>query len=178
MNRLLPIATCAALLSLAGCGEILNPQVVSTALGTGGPAVSLPGDAPALRVGVENRTARTVQMLVSWRDADDQVQQSLFTLQAGASNSQAVVCSVPELTLGDVGNLESIGAVVVLGSGTVGGDGTPIDPVIDVEPFGVLLREGANYNCGDYVNFAVVRSSATRSGYQVIAFIQRSQVNP
>ena len=47
--------------------------------------------------------------------------------------------------------------------------------MIEVEPFGVLLRNGANYDCGDGVTFAVTNSGATLSGYQVFAFIERAQ---
>ncbi|GAF86848.1 unnamed protein product, partial [marine sediment metagenome] len=45
---------------------------------------------------------------------------------------------------------------------------------IEVEPFGVLLQEGINYDCGDVITFTILPSSATLSGYQSFAFIRRS----
>jgi hypothetical protein len=72
------------------------------------------------------------------------------------------------MTLGDVGNLDATGAIVRLGGGTAD------DPYIEVEPFGVLLQEGINYDCGDVITFTILPSSATLSGYQSFAFIRRS----
>jgi hypothetical protein len=64
--------------------------------------------------------------------------------------------------------LSAAGAVVRLGTGSAE------DPIVEVEAFGTLLRDEVNYVCGDEVTFAVGLSSATASGYQVIAFIRRS----
>ena len=70
--------------------------------------------------------------------------------------------------MGDISNLASTGAVVRLGSGS------PNDPIVEVEAFGVLLRDGANYDCGDRVTFAIQQASANLSGYGIVAYIQRS----
>ena len=47
-------------------------------------------------------------------------------------------------------------------------------PYIDVEAFGVLLREGVNYDCGDSLLFVVEPSGVTRSGYETIAYFRRA----
>ena len=87
---------------------------------------------------------------------------------APASTGRAVNCPVTEITLGDIADLSQTGALVRLG------DGTPDDPFVEVEPFGILFKVGANYDCGDSVTFAVVPSAQTASGYQTIAFVQRA----
>lgn len=163
----------AAVLALGsqGCGSIsgfLNPEFL-TALGIGESVATLPGDAPAIVLGVENRTSRTIEAVVSYRVGVDSVSSFVAVVEPGEKTARAVVCPIDAITLGDVNDLSSIGARVRLGNGT------PQDPVIEVEPFGVLLRNGANYNCGDGVTFAITNSAATLSGYQVFAFIQRAQ---
>jgi hypothetical protein len=100
------------------------------------------------------------------------VTQRTDDLAPGAKSGATFICPVEEITLGDVSDLTAIGAVVRIGSG--GGS----DPVIEVDPFGVLLREGANYDCGDRVTFRVVESDVSLSGFQIIAFIERSGLNP
>lgn len=138
-------------------------------LGVGEKAATIPGDAPAIVVQVENRTSRTIEALVSYRQGSDSVQQFTTVLPAGLNSGQALICPVTEVTLGDVSNLDRIGALVRLGNG---GEN---DPVIQVEPFGVLLKEGQNFDCGDSLTFTVQPSSETLSGYQTYVYIQRSQ---
>jgi hypothetical protein len=49
------------------------------------------------------------------------------------------------------------------------------DPYIDVEPFGIVLQEGLNYECGDAITFSVQRSTETLSGYQIFAYIRSAE---
>lgn len=162
----------AGLAAASGCvtnlaGTIFSPDFLDAVSPTGGVA-SIPGEAPALLVVVENRTTRVIETLVTWRDGDGTVSQRVIVLDPGEQQAEAVICPVEELTLGEVSDLTATGAVVRLGDG--GGD----DPIIQVEPFGVLLRDGANYDCGDRVRFTVAASGTNVSGYGISAFIQRS----
>lgn len=151
-----------------GCGaQLLDPDFLG-ALGLGERSASLPGDAPAVLIAVENRTGRVISAVVSYRAGTDRVSTSNYTVQPNGKVSEAFVCPISELTLGDVSNLDQIGAIVRLGNG---GD---TDPYIEVEAFGVLLKENQNYSCGDSITFTVSPSSDTRSGYRVIAYIQRA----
>ncbi len=167
------VATSALLamaLGLCGCPstqELLNPTVFQS-LGVGTVAAGMPGEAPAVVIEVENGTERVIEFRVTWRDADGQIQERTEILGAGSKFSEALICPIEEMTLGDVGNLNDIGAIVRLGNGTTA------DAFIEVEPFGVLLQEEINYDCGDVITFTVLRSAATRSGYQSFAFIRRS----
>lgn len=161
-----------ALLLSTGClgsaAALFDPGFLS-AVGLGQSAATLPGDAPALVVALENRINAPVTATISFRGSNNQVQTYVANAGAGEKTARALVCTVSELTVGNIADLNEIGVIVTLG------DGQPGDPTLDVEPFGVLLREGANYDCGDAVTFAVLPSGATRSGYQVYAFIQRAQ---
>ncbi len=164
------LAAALAAASTGGCpvvGSLLNPELTS-ALGLSSRASELPGEAPAVVFEVDNQTGRPIEFTLSWRDADEQIQQRRRILPDGEKFAEAVVCPVSEVTLGDVSNPEAVGAIVRLG------DGTPNDPFIEVEPFGVLLQDGINYDCGDVVTFAVRPSGATDSGFQIFAFIRRS----
>ena len=155
---------------LFGClnaASLLNPELLTT-LGLAARASDLPGEAPAVVFEVSNQTGRTIEFLLSWRDANNDVQQRRRALPAGDSFAEVVVCPASAVTLGDVSNLDAVGAWVRLGNGG------PDDPFIEVEPFGVLLQDGINYDCGDVVTFSVQRSNATDSGYRVFAFIRRS----
>lgn len=131
-------------------------------------AADIPGPAPALLVNVENRTNRNVLGIVSYRLGDSDVREFLIELEPGLTRGQALTCPVSEVTLGDVSALDEAGAFVFLGGGTVA------DAFVEVEPFGVLLREGSNYSCGDSITFAIMPAS-TRTGYTTIAFIQRAE---
>ncbi len=147
--------------------DMLNPQLLSSMTGAGR-AASLPGDAPALLVGVENRTDRVIRVMVMYRAADDSIQTYTTGVQPGGSTAQALICPIPEITVGDLSDATAIGAQVVLGNGTVD------DPFINVEPFGITLKSGVNYDCGDGLTFVVQPSGATVSGYQIFAYIRRS----
>jgi hypothetical protein len=154
----------------AGCvdvGGFFNPEFLQQ-LGVQAKAASTPGEAPSLLVEVENRTGRPIEYLLSWRQADSEVEQLPGVLDVDGKDGLVLFCPVEELTLGDVSNTDATGAVVRLGNGGAS------DPLIEVEPFGVLLQEEINYDCGDSVTFAVQRSSATLSGYQIFAFIRRT----
>ena len=164
-----PVYLALALLP-AGCisaSDFFNDEFLQR-LGVQERAASIPGEAPALLVEVDNRADRPIEYLLTWRDAESHVQQLTGVLPAGAQDGIVLFCPVQELTLGDVSRLDATGAVVRLGAGGAN------DPLIEVEAFGVLLRDEINYDCGDSVTFTVQRSSATLSGYQIFAFIRRS----
>lgn len=153
-----------------GCGQalsIFDPAFLAD-LGVGSRAASLPGAAPAVLVEVENRTTRVIDVSLSWRIERDTVETLFFTIGPDEALGEVLFCPVDEVTLGDVGDLNALGAAVRLG-----GEG-PNDPFVEVEPFGVLLKNGANYDCGDSITFTVQPSSATPSGYQIFALIQRA----
>jgi hypothetical protein len=157
-------------LSLSGCGLVgglLDPGLIDT-LGLGSRAASLPGDAPAVLIAFENRTGRPATATISYRIGTDRVLTSTVNALPGDKLAEAFVCPVSEVTLGDVSNLTQSGVIIRLGNGT------DADPFIEVEPFGVLLRENQNYSCGDSITFTVSPSSETRSGFRVFAFIQRA----
>lgn len=156
-----------AALAMGGCPllSVLNPDfVVSSGLSDG--AASLPGEAPTLLVQLENRTGRPVDYLLTWRDGDGNPGERLRSVRAGETTAEALPCPISEITLGQVGDPSAIGALVVLGEGNAG------DPFIAVEPFGRVLQEGINYNCGDSLTFSVRSSGETASGYQAFAFIR------
>ncbi|MEP0846177.1 MAG: hypothetical protein HRF50_05055 [Phycisphaerae bacterium] len=167
--RALGIALAAALAS-SGCGfsaQLFNAEFLNT-IGFGGQAASLPGEAAAAIVGVENGVANVVEFRLTWRDANGRVQERIQTLDPGVKFAEAVICPMEEVTLGDVADLTATGAVVRLGGQT------SADPVVEVEPFGFLLQEGINYDCGDSVVFRVMSSGETASGYRIFAYLQRS----
>ncbi len=163
------VALLASAVLTGGCSvtALLNPDFLPTVLGGGGVA-ELPGDAPSIVVTLENTTDRVVTFQLMYRDANGDVETFQTTLSAASSTAQALICPVEEMTLGDLSNLQMSGAFVRLGAGTQS------DPFVAVEPFGYVLREGVNYDCGDGVTFSVRASGATASGYQTFAFIQRA----
>ncbi len=163
------LAGVAALAGCVGLTEFLNPTFLA-ALSPGGGVADAPGEAPLVVIEVENGTSRVVEYRLTWRDSEGDISERTGTLAAGDKYGEAVICPVDEMTLGDVSNLNATSAVVRLG------DGSSTAPFIEVEPFGVLLQDGINYNCGDVVTFRVLPSQATLSGYQVFAFIRRAGV--
>jgi hypothetical protein len=158
-------------LSLAGgcvaASDFLTPTFLSV-LGLEAQVASLPGEAPAILLEVENDTDRVVEFRVTWRDGESEIHERTRTLAVGDKFAEVLICPIEEMTLGDVSNLDSVGAIARLG------DGGSEDPYVEIEAFGVLLQQGINYDCGDSVTFTILRSSATLSGYQVYAFIRRS----
>jgi hypothetical protein len=164
------VALLAGLPLLGGCagvGSFFNPAFLQV-LGVGEQAASLPGEAPAVVLAVENATQHVIEFRVTWRDLEGRIQERTRALAVGEEYSEALICPVQEMTLGDVSNLDDIGAIVRLGGGTAN------DPFVEVEPFGVLLQDGINYDCGDSVTFVIQPSSVTLSGYRVLAQIRRS----
>lgn len=170
-RRHLRIGACAVAMVCSGClfdpTTLFNDQFLSSA-GLNQQAASLPGAAPTILVQVENRTGRTIDAFISYRLSGDDVSSFVTTVPPGASTGRALVCPIEEITLGDISDLTAPGAVIRLG------DGTADDPITEVEPFGVLLKQGANYDCGDALMFAVTPSSLTRTGYRTIVFVQRA----
>ena len=172
---------CGAVLvaALCGCGLLslnsyLNPDFLA-ALGLSEKVASLPGDAPGLLVTVTNRTSRPTQIFVSYRDPNDDVKSYTATLAAGDETSQMLVCPVKEITLGDVSSLTQPAARVYQVAGAVTDAATlAAAPFIEVDPFGVLLRDVVNFNCGDGLIFTIQDSAVTRSGYQAFAYIRPS----
>ncbi len=164
------LAACAAAVLPVGCVDPLaffNPAFLQAA-GLGDSVANLPGEAPTIILEVENQAGRVIEYFVSWRDGDGNVSVRTGVLAVGDKYSESVFCPIDEMTLGDVGDLTEIGALVRLGAGEAD------DPVIEVEPFGSLLQDSVNYNCGDSVTFTVLPSAATLSGYQTYAFIRRA----
>jgi hypothetical protein len=163
-------------LLVAGCGSVTNlfNEEFLAAFGRRVEVANLPGDAPGLLVSVGNLTNRWITTVISYRDGDDAVQSYTTTVGPGEKTGQMLVCPVQEITLGDVGGLQTSGARVYL----VDSAGTAADlataPYIDVEPFGTLLKEVVNYDCGDEVVFSVENSGLTSSGYQTYAYIRRA----
>lgn len=156
-------------LLLGGCSglsDLINPDFVSS-LGAGRQVASLPGNAPAVLLVVENLTNKNIQATVAYRATEGGVQSFTDFIQAGEHTARALFCPIEEITLGDLTDLTASGAHVLLGNGT------PTDPFVEVEPFGVVLKDTINYTCGDEVTFSVQASGATRSGFQVFAFIRK-----
>ena len=156
--------------SVPGCGNIqayFNPTFLST-LGMGESVANQPGEAPAIILEIENETNRVIEARLTWRDGEGEIQERTRSLGAGDKYAEAIICPIEELTLGDVGAMSETGVIIRMGFGG------PNDAYLEVEPFGVLLQQGVNYDCGDTVTFKVMPSSATLSGYQTFAFIRRS----
>lgn len=159
-------------LALGGCNaalSLLNPDFAG--LLTSSAARSIPGDNPALLVYTQNRTSRWVQMTISYRTTGDEVVQYTTSLNPGDKSGQLLVCPITEITLGSVSDLSEVGISIAASPGALGA-GVSVDqvPTIDVEAFGVLLRESVNYDCGDSLTFVVQPSSDTASGFQTLAF--------
>jgi len=162
-------------LHFCGCGTIealFTQQFLDATLG-GRQVASLPGDAPALLVGVQNGTDRVVEAAITYRTITSSGQSATETytvvLAPFDHTLQALICPIEEITLGDLSNLDAPGAIIRLGSGTAA------DPYIEVEPFGVVLKEEINYDCGDSLTFVVQPSGAAPSGYQTFVYIRRAR---
>jgi hypothetical protein len=143
-----------------------------TTLGAQAKVATLPGDAPALLVTVQNDADRPIFTTVSYRTKGGGVERFSSTVEPGEHTSQALICPIEEITMGDVGDLKAVGAEILLdvnGVFTVG-----VTPTIEVEAFGALLKNQINYDCGDQITFSVQPSGATRSGYRIFAFFQRA----
>lgn len=172
MSGLRFAALCSPVLLLCGCAGfgvtgLLNENFL-TELGMGSTVASLPGNAPTLLVIVENATDRVVATQVSYRTEEQGVQAFTTTLNPATQRAEALICPIEELTMGEVSDTTAPGALVRLGNGAAG------DPYIEVEPFGVVLQEGINFDCGDSITFSVRPSSASLSGYQIFAYIRRA----
>jgi hypothetical protein len=166
--RVVPLGWLGLLAALTGgCTALLNQDFLAAA-GFGQQAAGLPGEAPAIVIGVENRTDRVIEARLSWRDVEERVNESTYVVIERAKLANALVCSIPELTIGDVNDRERIGAAVRLGAGGAN------DPFIEVEAFGRILQEGIDYACGDEITFVVIYSTNTRSGFQIIAEIKHA----
>ena len=159
--------------ALVPCGclssdSLFNATFLQQLYGGGSGNADLPGDAPAIVAEVVNETNRNVEYRFTWRDGDGQIQERSGALSPGDSYAEMLICTIQEITLGDVSDLTATGAIVRLG------DGSTADPYIEVEAFGILLQEGINYDCGDSISFRILNSSATLSGYRVYAYVNRS----
>jgi hypothetical protein len=161
----LALTTTVGVTSCISPASLLAPELVDALSGSGSVA-SLPGNADALLVAVENRTDRVAEILISYRDSANGVQTYTAIALAGSRTATALPCPVNEITVGDVTNLANSGVQIILGQGGVD------DPRLVVEPFGVLLRNDVNYTCGNEITFAVLPSSVSRSGFQVYAFVR------
>lgn len=167
ISRCLGPGLAALALGTLGCFNpisLLNPDFLST-VGLGAKVATTPGDNPAIVVAVQNQTTHVVDTRLTVRDGDGNVSERQYALGAGQSRAEAWICPISGLTLGDVSDLSASGAQVRLGNGGAS------DPFVDVEPFGVLLQPDVNFVCGDTITFSVLPSSATKSGYQIYAYI-------
>ncbi|MBN2447444.1 MAG: hypothetical protein JXO22_12000 [Phycisphaerae bacterium] len=161
----------ACLGSCADATNLFNSEfldAVNTSITGESSVATLPGGAPAILLAVENSTSKNVLVEISYRTGTNEVETMTATIEPGQRSAQAVACPVTEITVGSLMDTTASGAAVLLG------DGGEDDPRIIVEPFGVILQEGANYDCGDGITFTVVASSQTASGYRVFAFVERA----
>jgi hypothetical protein len=172
--RIRPVLLCilAGPFWLAGClsgGSILNPDLVPTLTGNEQVA-SLPGNAPAVVIAFENQTTKAAFADVSIRFGDNEVETVSYSLVgAGFRLASAYPCPVSQVTVGDVSD-PSVGGVGIYLAGT--GNQGQTDTFTRVEPFGIILQEGATFECGDEITFALVPTNATPSGYRILAFIE------
>ncbi len=168
-------AVVVGLVLAGGCNdptEILNPEFVED-FGFGPANVaSLPGEAPGLAVFVENQTTRWIAVTVSYRDGDGNARSYTQLVGPGERTGQMLVCQVQEITLGNVSDLDAVGAIVYLNDPGI--DNFADAPFVEVEPFGLLLRSGVNYECGDGVDFIVRSSQSTASRYQTFVRLRRN----
>jgi hypothetical protein len=146
--------------------DLLSPSLIDELTNTTNPA-ALPGLAQVVLVTFENRLNNPVSYEITYRTVNDTIPDPLSaTLDAKTQWAEAVACPVIEITVGDITDLTVSGVFVGVGGQTVN------DPFVSVEPLGILLREGVNYECGDGVTFVVLESTATASGYRVLAFVE------
>lgn len=161
-----------ALLTLGTAGgcvtatDIFNADFLAAVSGQQSVA-TVPGAAPAILVTFENRTSRVMEMTVTYRTSESNVESSVNTIVAQGQLAEAIPCPITEITVGEVTDLSEPGVYIALGGGTVN------DPFLAVEPFGRLLKEGDDYQCGDAITFALIESNETASGYRIIAIIER-----
>ncbi len=153
--------------------NVLNPDLLS-ALGLGVQVANLPGDAPGLLVGVDNRTSRWAALTVAYRTSAEQAKSFTTNVAPQNKSAQMLICPITEITVGDVSNIKQSGARVFLIENATAVTDLENAPFIEVDAFGVLLMEGVNYDCGDAVTFAIQESSISRSGYQIYAYVRRS----
>lgn len=168
MNALVGLLGSGLLLfGCVGITDFFQPEFLEALQGTSHVA-SLPGDAPALLVEVENGTDRMITAMVSYRASDGNTDSFTTLIEPYEKTAQALICPVAEITLGELNNTSAIGAIVRLGAGGAN------DPYIEVEPFEAMLQAGINYDCGDAITFAVMPSNETLSGYRIYAYIRRA----
>ncbi len=153
----------------AGCTAetFLNSEFID-AIGGSKDIATLPGVAPVALLAVQNQTAEWAEIQVSYRTGQNEVEVFTATVEPGQRTAQAIACPIEEMTVGDLSDSSLSGVTMRLGNGGAG------DPIVVVEPFGVIMKEGANYDCGDGITFAVTYSQETVSGYRVYAYVQRA----
>ena len=92
----------AALLLTSGCGlatgEFLNPEFLAS-LGFTGGAATLPGEAPAVVIELENRAGRVIEGQLTWRNADGTVDERILVVPVDSKVSEAVICPVEGTSL-------------------------------------------------------------------------------
>ena len=155
------------LFGCVGITDFFQPEFLEALQGTSHVA-SLPGDAPALLVEVENGTDRVVVAMVSYRASDGNLDSFTAFIEPFDSTAQALICPIADITLGELNNTSAVGARILLGAGSLN------DPYIEVEPFEAMLHAGIDYDCGDAITFAVQPSNETLSGYRIYAYIRRA----
>lgn len=148
--------------------NLLNPNFLAEVTDTTSPA-SLPGQARSILVTFESRLNNPTQFTISYRTLNNEIPAPFSgSITPNSQLATAIACPILEITCGDITDLSAGGVFVGLAGQTDN------DPFIAVEPFGILLREGVNYECGDGVTFVVLESQATASGYRVLAFVEEA----
>lgn len=149
--------------------QIFADEFLNATIG-GQNVASLPGNAPSVLLAVENQTALPTVVNVRYRLANNDVRELSLQMLPGERSAQALACPIDEITVGELTDPSQAGAFVYLDTDA---DATLNlnAPFVTVEPFGVILRNDTTYTCGDEITFAVVPSSATASGYRVVAFV-------
>jgi hypothetical protein len=169
----------ASVVALPGCVDFttLFSSEFLAAVGGGAQVANLPGDAPAILLEIENATTQVVTVDVEYREDEDTVRSFTAVVQPQEQTAQALICPIREVTVGSLADPGTEGVLVLLAGGQLDANGIPVGPFVTVEPFGTILQEGINYDCGDAVTFSVRESAATRSGYRIFAFIRRAGAN-
>lgn len=161
------------IMSCVSAVDFLSPEFLSLIEGSQRVA-NLPTEAPGLLVSVENRTDRLARIDISYRQGDTGMDNYVTYMNPGDKSGQMLICPITEITIGNLADLNASGAAVALIMGASLSSGLANIPFLEVQPFGTILREGVNYDCGDEILFVIQPSGSTVSGYQTVAFIRRA----
>lgn len=164
IRRYIRLETAAAILGVAiafgGCSlasQSLNPQFMEV---LGSPFAPIaPGTAPFVLIRGINMTNQRVLFSFEWVPAGTLATTNYgFNVAADMDAGVLVSCPVSQMTLGNLDNPTTPGALIIFDDNTRQ----------EVPPLGRNLREGIDYFCGDVVIFAAVRDTSTVGGYSTI----------